>query len=429
MTPSVATSLPVTDPVMPRLDRWGLAATVSGNALEFYDFIAYSTFAVYIGRNFFPAADALASLLLSLATFGIGFLTRPLGALLIGAYADRAGRRPALLLTIGLMTSGTVALVLTPSYARIGLAAPIILALARLVQGVALGGEVGASTALLLEAAPMGRRGRFVSWQGASQGAAVLAAGLFGFGLSLLLTPAQMGDWGWRVPFALGLAIVPVGLYVRRRLPETLLVRGSRGGGAVLLLLWRQQRRQLLLAMLILMSLTISTYVNNYMTTYALTSLGMPASQALFATIVNGLMMLAGSVLAGRLADHFGCRAVMVLPRVALILLICPAFLLLVKFPRPFELMTVTALVTAISSLSGTAALTTITSAFPSEVRSCGLAVAYAAAVSLFGSTTQLIVAWLIGTTGDRLAPAYYVIATSIVGLWAMLRLPQDSGN
>src|SRR5665213_1106991 len=210
------------DAVPPVLNRWAVAAFVAGNALEFYDFLLYATFAVYIGHAFFPSGNALVSLLLSLATFGIGFLTRPLGGLLIGAYADRVGRRPALMLTIILMTLGTLGLVLTPTYASIGLCAPVILIVARLVQGLALGGEVGPSTAMLLECAPAGRRGFFVSWQNASQGMAILAAGLAGFAVSVILDQEQLASWGWRIPFALGLIIVPVGIYIRRSLPETL---------------------------------------------------------------------------------------------------------------------------------------------------------------------------------------------------------------
>lgn len=409
----------------PSLNRWTVAATVAGNALEFYDFLTYSTFAVYIGHAFFPTDSAFASLLLTLATFGVGFLTRPLGALLIGAYADRSGRRPALMLTISLMAIGTLALVLTPSYARIGVWAPAILIVARLVQGLALGGEVGPSTAVLLECAPSGSRGLFVSWQNASQGIAVCAAGLVGAALSTILDPAHMAGWGWRVPFALGLVIVPVGLYIRRRLPETLEAPGSRGSAAVLGLLWDQHRRLLMLAVLVLMCLTISTYVSNYMTTYALTTLGMPASQAMLATITNGAIMAAGAILGGKLSDRYGRRLVMIAPRVMLLAAVYPAFLLLMSVSTPVVLMLVTALLTLLGVLSGAAALTMLTETFPNEVRSSGLAIAYATAVSVFGGTTQFVIAWLIGVTGDRLSPAYYVIATSIVGLWAMLKLPE----
>ncbi len=409
------------------LDRWGIAATVAGNALEFYDFLAYSTFAVYISHAFFPTGNAFVSLLLTLAAFGVGFLTRPLGGLLIGAYADRAGRRPALMLTICLMTLGTLALAVTPSYASIGPAAPLILVVARLVQGLALGGEVGPSTAVLLECAPASRRAYFVSWQNASQGIAVLAAGVVGYALSSMLEPQQLALWGWRVPFALGLTIVPVGLYIRRRLPETLQAAGSRGSGAVLSLLWRRHRSPLLLAILIIMSLTVSTYVTAYMTTYALTTLGMPASKAMFASIANGGVMMAGALLGGRLSDRFGRKAIMILPRIALAIVVLPAFLLLLAVTTTGVLVFVTASLTLLSVLSSAAAMTALTEVFPNEVRSSGVAISYALSVTLFGGTTQFIIAWLIGMTGSRVSPAYYVIFTSVISLWAMFKLPQPS--
>jgi MFS family permease len=411
----------------PLLNRWSVAAVVAGNALEFYDFLLYATFAVYIGHVFFPSGNALVSLLLSLATFGIGFLTRPLGGLLIGAYADRIGRRPALMLTIILMTLGTLGLVLTPSYASIGLWAPLILIVARLVQGLALGGEVGPSTAMLLECAPAGRRGFFVSWQNGSQGIAILAAGLAGFAVSTILDNEQLASWGWRIPFALGLAIVPVGIYIRRSLPETLAAPCAHGGAAVLGLLWNTHRRQLVLAILVIMCLTISTYVTNYMTTYALTALGMPASKALLATVANGAVFAAAAVWGGRLSDVFGRKRVMILPRMALVLAVLPAYGLLLRYNTTGILILVTALLTLLSSLSAAAALTAVTEAFPNEVRSSGVAVSYAVSVSVFGGTTQFMIAWLIGTSGNRLSPAYYVIVSSLISLWAMFKLPRVS--
>ncbi len=423
--PAVADSGPgVARPV---LNRWAVAAIVAGNALEFYDFLLYATFAVYIGHAFFPTGSALASLLLSLATFGVGFVTRPLGGLLIGAYADRAGRRPALMLTIALMTVGTLGLAVTPSYAAIGLWAPAILIAARLVQGLALGGEVGPSTAMLLECAPAARRGFFVSWQNGSQGVAVLTAGLVGFVISILLDKEQLASWGWRVPFALGLMIVPVGIYIRRRLPETLAAPCSRGGAAVLGVLWGQHRQPLVLAILIMMCLTISTYANGYMTTYALTALAMPASGALLATVANGAVLAGAAIWGGSLSDRFGRKALMILPRIALVVAILPAFVVLLRFTSTAVLIFVTALLTLLGGLSAAAALTAISEAFPNAVRSSGVAVSYAVSVAVFGGTTQFMLAWLIGTTGSRLSPAYYVIVSSVISLWAMFKLPEAS--
>jgi MFS family permease len=408
-----------------RIGGWLIAATVAGNALEFYDFLAYSAFAVYIGKAFFPSGDALASLLLSLATFGVGFFTRPLGGVLIGAYGDRAGRRPAMVLTISLMATGTAALVFTPGYASIGIAAPIILVLARLVQGLALGGEVGPATAVLLECAPPQQRGAFTSWQGASQGIAIFLAGLAGVVLSLTLSKEELATWGWRIPFALGLVIVPVGLVIRRHLPETLEAPGRNGASAVLTLLWREHRRPLVLAILIIMCLTISTYVGNYMTTYALTVLGMPANQAMWGTLVNGGVLAVTALASGRLSDRLGRRPLMIYPRIALMAAIYPAFAYLVGAHTIGSLVLVTALITALSQLSTAAAMAALSEIFPNRVRSSGFAIAYAVSVSLFGGTAQFIFAWLVGITGDPLSPTYYVIGMSAISLWAMIQLPE----
>ena len=223
---------------------------------KFYDFAAYAFFAVYIGQAFFPASTAFASLLLSLGAFGVGYIFRPLGGVLIGAFADRAGRRPAMLLTIVLITAGTMGLALTPSYQSIGLAAPVIVVLCRLVQGFAIGGEVGPASAFLIEIAPANRRGLHGSWQLASQGLAALAAGAIGLALSLVLEKADLAAWGWRVPFLLSLLLVPVGLYLRRAMPETVERRPTAGPswGAAL----GRQARLLVLAILIILGGTVS---------------------------------------------------------------------------------------------------------------------------------------------------------------------------
>ena len=199
-----------------------LAAVTAGNALEFYDFLTFGFFATQIGQAFFPAYDDYGRLLLTLATFGVGFLTRPLGGILIGRLADRKGRKPAMLLSFTLMGVAITGLALTPSYRSIGMAAPVLAVLFRLVQGFALGGEVGPSTAFLMEAAPPERRGLYVSLQFATQNGAVLIAGLIGVALANAFGAASLSDWGWRVAFLVGAAIVPFGLIASKRLPETL---------------------------------------------------------------------------------------------------------------------------------------------------------------------------------------------------------------
>lgn len=408
--------------------RGVVAATVAGNALEFYDFVTYAFFAVYIGRAFFPASTPLGSLLLSVAVFGVGFVSRPLGGVLIGHYADRAGRRPAMLLTITLITVGTAVLALTPPYSEIGILAPLVVVAARLVQGLALGGEVGPATAFLIEIAPPHRRGYSASWQLASQGTATLAAGILGVTLTATLTPAQLESWGWRVPFGLGLLLVPIAVYLRRHLPETL--HGGRtpahhsGLRGV-----RHHRRILVLSVLLILGGTVSTYVGNFMTTFAIATLKMPPLAAMTATVVGGAATFSCSLLGGWLSDRFGRRPTMLWPRILLALLCVPAFHLLIAHPTPAMLCSVTLLQTALTALSASASIVAIPEFLPRGFRATGLSLAYAVAVTVFGGTTQFIVTWLIGVTGNPAAPAWYVAGTSVLCAGAMMLVPETLGR
>ncbi len=410
------------------VSRRVVAATVAGNALEFYDFVTYAFFAVYIGKTFFPASTPYGSLLLSVAVFGVGFVSRPFGGVLIGAYADRAGRRPAMLLTIGLITVGTLGLALTPSYASIGLAAPVIVVLCRLVQGLALGGEVGPSSAFLIESAPAQRRGLYASWQLASQGVATLVAGALGIAMISTLTPAELQAWGWRVPFAAGLLLLPVAFYLRRSMPETLHAAPARAENVGLKGLVRQQRI-IMLAILVVLGGTVSNYVGNYMTTYAIATLKFPPLIAMGATVMVGLATLVFSLVGGWLCDRYGRKPVMLWPRVATAVLTVPAFGLLVSHPTQATLLAVTTSLAALTAVTGAASLVAIPELLPRGIRATGLSIAYAVGVALFGGTTQFIVTWLLGATGNPAAPAWYVAGTSVITALAMMALPESRGR
>lgn len=407
-----------------RVSRRVIAATVAGNALEFYDFVTYAFFAVYIGKTFFPATTPLNSLLLSVAVFGVGFFSRPLGGLLIGAYADRAGRKPAMLLTMGLITVGTLGLALTPSYNSIGMAAPVIIVLCRLVQGLALGGEIGASSAFLIEISPPGQRGLYGSWQLASQGIASLVAGGLGVVLTSALAPAELQAWGWRVPFALGLLLIPIAVYLRRSMPETsdhgAAAKGKSGPSPL-----RQHSRLIMLAALVVLGGTVSTYVGMYMTTYAIMTLKFAPTVAMAATVVVGITTLIFALLGGWLCDRFGRKPVMLIPRVLAALLTYPAFMLLVEQKTTTALFGVTALLAALTAVSGAASLVAIPELLPRSIRATGMSLAYAIGVALFGGTTQFIITWLIGATGNPASPAWYVAFTSAITALAMIALPE----
>ena len=431
---SKAPSIPVQRPggaaaqAAPRASPSIVAATVAGNALEFFDFTTYAFFAVYIGETFFPTHDPLVSVLLSVAVFGVGFITRPLGGLFIGAFADRVGRKPAMLLTIGLITVGTLGMALTPSYASIGMAAPLIVIACRLIQGFALGGEVGPSSSYLIEIAPPGQRGLYGSWQLASQGIASLAAGIVGVALTLALSKEQMLAWGWRVPFMLGLALIPIAIFLRRHMPESL--EHGAPGEAVKnpLVEIRNHIRPIVLALMLILGTTISTYAAIYMTTYAVTTLKLSAVIGMMATVVFGLSTWVGSLLGGWLSDLYGRKPVMLWSRVAIVVLTYPVFALLINHPSIGTLLLASVTLSGLTAIGGAPSLVAIPELFPSHVRALGLSIAYAFGVAFFGGTAQIVITWLLKVTGNPAAPALYVVPTSVITVIAIL-LMRETGK
>lgn len=400
----------------PPITRAQVFGVTLGNAVEFYDFLVFSFFAVQIGQCFFPASDPHSSLLLALATFGAGFMTRPIGAVVIGGLGDRLGRRPMMLLSFALIGLSTLGVAITPSYAAIGLAAPIVVLLCRLVQGFALGGEVGTSTAFLAEAAPAGRRGWYISLQFTGQGAATLLAGTLGVILAALMDDAALSSWGWRIAMAIGAATVPVGLALRRTLPETLHAAEAVNHPPP----FRGYATVAAFGFVAMLSATIGTYVLNYMTTFAKTTLGMPSGVALGATMAVGLGNVIGSALGGLLSDAHGRRPWMVWPMLALSLGTMPGFWLLVGHPTGVTLYAVSFGLRLLLSMAAASAFIAVTESLPMRVRSGAVSIVYALAISIFGGSTQFVVAWLTGVTGNPLSPAWYMLAATIVGLAAM---------
>jgi MFS transporter, MHS family, citrate/tricarballylate:H+ symporter len=389
-----------------------------GNALEFYDFIAFAFFATQIAGTFFPASQASRGLLFTLAFFGLGFFTRPLGAIVIGYYADSVGRKPAMVVSLALMGISVVGLAITPSYAQIGIAAPILLLLFRVLQGFALGGEVGPSTALLIEAAPPHRRALYASIQQASQGVAILTAGIVTFVLTSLLTDESLQGWGWRVAFLLGAAIVPVGVYIRRQLPETLEQSDSVTAFATTPL---ESWRVASLGLLILGSMTISTYTLGYMNTFAQESLNLTPELAFGAILINGLTFALAAPLSGMLCDRFGRKPVMLCAVGALLVMVIPCFRILVEMRSVASLYIVTGVLSIAVQIAAVAVLTAVTETLPRSVRSIGLGTIYALAVAIFGGSAQFMVGLLVEATGSSLAPGLYMTGALVVGGLAML--------
>jgi len=404
-----------------------VTAAVIGNALEFYDFTVYTVFAVDIGEAFFPSHDKFVGLLLSLLTFAIGFVTRPIGAVVIGAIADKVGRRPAMLLTFALMGVAIVGLASTPSYAQIGVAAPILAVLCRLVQGFALGGEVGPTMAFLIEAAPPKRRGLVGSWQSASQSVSSLIGGFVGVVLAAYLSHSALAAYGWRVAFWVGALVLPFGLLIRRTLPETLhhpethtAIHPDRPHLIA-------HARLLSLGVMVILFLTTSTYVRLFMTTYAITSLHIGSGAAYGASLVNGFVGIVFTLLGGYFSDRIGRRLMMMIPLLLFLAVTYPAFAMLVHNHDGPTLWAVTGVIGALNSLSAGAALIWLTEGLRKEVRSLGLGATYAISVSVFGGTTQPMLAWLTHVTGDPLTPAYYLMVAALIGLVAVFMLDETA--
>ena len=402
-----------------------VAATVAGNALEFFDFGVYAFFTPFIAKAFFPTTDPVAGLLATLAVFGIGFLFRPLGGILFGWMADRHGRKPAMLLTIVLITFGTLALAITPTYASIGIAAPIIIVIARLIQGLALGGEVGPSTSFLIEIAPQNKRGIYSSWQLASQGLASMFAGGLGYIMASSLAPADLASWGWRVPFFAAVLLVPIALYLRSSMPETLEARPA-GALSDVDTNISHHWGKVLASILVVLGGTVSTYIIIFLsTTYAMVSLKFPPAVAYQAAVVTGFVTFLSALLGGWLSDKFGRKSAMIVPRVLLLVGTYPAMAWFFNDPTPANLMLVCAAMAALVGISGAASFAAIPEIFPSHVRALGLSIAYAVGVAIFGGSTQLVAQWMITATGNPLSLAWYAVAASVLCLIGMFLLPE----
>ena len=391
-----------------------------GNALEFYDFMIFSFFAVQIGHAFFPAELGARGLLYTLATFGVGFFTRPLGGIIIGRYGDRRGRKPAMMWSFGLMGVAILGMALTPSYARMGLAAPLLLLVFRLLQGFAVGGEVGPITAYAAEAAPRNHRARYVSMLQTGQGLAVLCAGLVGFSLARLLSPTDLDVYGWRVALLLGVLIVPVGLLIRRRLPETLekaVAQASHESGGP------SPWRVFFVGLLVVGAGTIAGYGLTYLSTYSQDTLKLGAQLAFVTTIAQGLGYLSCAYAGGWLGDRLGHRRILLLTFGLLLVLMLPAFVLINRWPTAATLFWVTALLSMIHITAIVCMSAFLVESLAPKVRSGTFAMSYATGVALLGGTTQLALKLLIDSTGSAYAPPWYIICALAVGMLALTQL------
>jgi len=416
----------------PALWRAVLAASI-GNALEYYDLLIYGYFAITIGKLFFPTGDAWSSLMLSVGTFGVSFIMRPLGSMVLGSYADRVGRKAALTWSILLMMLGTAMIAFAPTYAAIGLWSPAIVIVARLLQGFSAGGEFGSATAFMIEHAEGKRMGYNASWQAATQGlATLLAAGLSAW-LTYVLSTPQMEAWGWRAAFMFGLLIGPIGVYIRRHTPETpefvaLQAEAQRAPQAKVHSPLRDTLTQglpgLLLGAGVVVAITAFNYVQKvYMPTYAINQLHIATSASLVCTMITGAMLMVMAPLFGLLADRIGSIRVVSTAMVVIAVSTYPMFATLVAQPTFWTLLVMQAIVGVLLAAILAPLPALLADIFPTRTRGTGLALSYNVSVTIFGGFSPLIVTWLIGVTHIKTSPSFYVLATTLISLASLWML------
>lgn len=408
-----------------------VAAVAAGNALEFYDFLTYGFFAPQIGRAFFPSKDHTTELLVALATFGVGFLMRPVGAAVIGVVADKAGRKPALLLALMLMGVTMLGMALIPPHAQIGALAGFLAVACRMLQGFALGGQVGPATSYLVEAAPAHRRGFFVSLQFISQHMAIISSGVVGFTLAHSLSEEALDSWGWRFAFVVGLVIVPFALVLRRGLEESLPASAATEAAGPKAASARTAGFGFtaLMGLLLLAGGTTVNYLGNYTTIYATQTLHLSSVVGFTSTILVGVGGLTGALVGGWLGDRFSRRALIVWPFLIQVLTMIPMFMAVVATRSAVVLWTVGAVFTFVNSLYSTNTLVFITERLPAAIRGRSVGLIYALSISVFGGSTQFIVAWLTALTHSPLAPAWYATGIVSLSLLASLFLPKKGSG
>jgi MFS transporter, MHS family, proline/betaine transporter len=401
-----------------------IVAASLGNALEFYEILVYGYFAVVMAKVFFPTSDPTVSLLVTLGTVGVSYLARPIGAIFLGGYGDRRGRKQALTLSIVLMTLGTGLMTVMPSYATLGLLSPCLVIVARLVQGFSVGGEFASSTTFLVEHRP-DRAGFFASWQWSSQGMAAVVATGFGVLLSSVMSATELQAWGWRIPFAFGLLIGPIGYYIRSRMEETPEFRAVAPPRAPMRDLIVTQWDRLLLVIGAVVISTSSQYMLVYMPTYAIRELHLPQYLSYAAAVAAAALQVVVVPFVGIWVDKIGQSRIMLGAAALFFITAYPAFALLAANASLTVLIVMVCWIALLKSCYSGALPSYMAKIFPTATRVSGLSLSYNIGVTIFGGFAPFFAQSLIDLTGSKLAPSYYIMATAFLSLAALIALHQ----
>ncbi|WP_442781773.1 MFS transporter [Collimonas fungivorans] len=398
----------------------------SGNFMEMFDFFLFGFYATYISKTFFPSGDEFASLMLTFMTFGAGFLMRPLGAILLGAYVDRVGRRQGLIVTLALMALGTVLIAFVPGFATIGYLAPFLVLIGRLLQGFSAGVELGGVSVYLAEMATPGNKGFYVSWQSASQQVAIIVAAALGYALNIWLTPLQIGSWGWRVPFFIGCMIVPVLFMIRRSLQETeeFMKRKQRPDTRAIFRSMLDNWGLVITGMMLVAMTTVSFYlITIYTPTFGKNVLKLSTADSLIVTLCVGISNFIWLPIMGALSDRIGRRPILIFFTVLTVLSAYPAMTWLTSAPSFEKMLVVELWLSFLYASYNGAMVVALTEVMPVEVRTAGFSLAYSLATAIFGGFTPAIATALIEATGDKAAPGLWMTFAAVYGLIATLVL------
>jgi len=398
----------------------------SGNFMEMFDFFLFGFYASYISKAFFPSGNEFASLMLTFMTFGAGFLMRPLGAIILGAYVDRVGRRQGLIVTLALMAVGTMLIAFVPGYATIGLLAPALVLIGRLLQGFSAGVELGGVSVYLAEMATPGRKGFYVSWQSASQQVAIIVAAAIGYGLNIWLTKDQVGDWGWRIPFFIGCLIVPVLFVIRRSLQETeeFMARKRKPSLSEIFRSMLENWKLVVAGMMLVSMTTVSFYlITVYTPTFGKNVLKLSTESALIVTFCVGISNFIWLPVMGALSDRIGRRPLLLVFTALTILTAYPAMTWLVGDATFGKMLVVELWLSFLYASYNGAMVVALTEVMPVDVRTAGFSLAYSLATAIFGGFTPAIATGLIEITHDKAAPGLWMSFAAVCGLIATLVL------
>ncbi|ELY2672221.1 MFS transporter [Cronobacter sakazakii] len=419
-----------TSPVNTRSRIGAILRVTSGNFLEQFDFFLFGFYATYIAHTFFPASSEFASLMMTFAVFGAGFLMRPIGAIVLGAYIDKVGRRKGLIMTLSIMAAGTFLIVLLPSYEAIGLWAPLFVLIGRLLQGFSAGAELGGVSVYLAEIATPGRKGFYTSWQSGSQQVAIMVAAAMGFALNAALDQSAISSWGWRLPFLFGCLIVPFIFVLRRKLEETQEFSARRHH-----LEMKQVFRMLLThwpvvvagMMMVAMTTTAFYLITVYAPTFGKKVLMLSASDSLLVTLLVAISNFFWLPVGGALSDRFGRKPVLIAMTLLALATAYPVLMMLAAAPGFSMMLGVLLWLSFLYGLYNGAMIPALTEIMPAEVRVAGFSLAYSLATAIFGGFTPVISTALIEYTGDKASPGYWMSFAALCALLATLYLYRRS--